>query len=47
MFESELTEAVDDDDAVLSIVESIKSLLQPQPSQRLHRFDTGISENLR
>lgn len=47
MFESGFTEAVDDDDAILSIVECIKHLVQPQPSQRLNQFNTDISGKMR
>jgi hypothetical protein len=47
MWESELTEAVDDDDAILSIVECVADLLQPQPSRRLKPGYGSISEKLR
>ncbi|KAH6974500.1 hypothetical protein BKA56DRAFT_734054 [Ilyonectria sp. MPI-CAGE-AT-0026] len=47
MFETDMTEATDDDDAILSIVECMNHLLHPQPSQRLNRFNADIPGKLR
>ena len=47
MFESEITEVFDDDDAILSVVECIEHLVQPQPGKRLNEFNSNISEKLR
>lgn len=47
MLEQELTEVFDNDDAILSIVECIRHLLQPQQSRRLNKFNADISGKLR
>jgi len=48
MFEAQgLTEDNDDDDAVLSIVECIKDLLQPIPANRANPYKTPIPVKLR